>query len=201
MARRRCVLGYALIRSILYCFLAEKDYNRGFLWATPPNDSVKPKLKCPLFSKAVMSPWERRVPRGSGDGPCRGSGSPGRGEATASGAVPPVGSGGTKAAPTRAGRLRTASRHGDGLGRQADGPVPPTPAGTGVAAGKMPWRSRRDRARLRAWTGDRAQSGHGMALAGGRRPRALSLRRRARRLAAPGTRSSRDGPGPACSAA
>jgi len=85
-------------------------------------------------------------------------------------------------------------------GRQADGPVPPTPAGTGVAAGKIPWRSQRDRARLRAWTGDR-----GAVRARGpcrrTKARALSLRRRARRLAAPGTRSSRDGPGPACGAA
>jgi len=100
--------------------------------------------------------------RGHGDGPCRGSDSPGRREAGSKRGRAAGREWGNEGGPDT--RRRPCGAPVASVpppdteaawGRQEDGPVPPTPAGTGVAAGKMPWRSRRDRARLRAWTGDR----------------------------------------------
>jgi len=147
-----------------------------------------------------MSPWGRRVPRRPGKVAAADKVLQEGGRPAASRAVPPVGVGGKRAALTRAGdrrpgRLRTAPRRrrrpGGGrrtcrFPRRPREPVSPL----GKCLGEV------SETETVAGLGREAAAQAGrVALAGRRRPRALSLRRRARRLAAPDTLSSRDEPG------
>ena len=106
-----------------------------------------------------MSPWGRRAPGDAGTVADRGSGSSGRGEAggkrgrAAGRERGKEGGPGVRRKPAPRSppyRLQTQEA---AWARQADEPVPPTPAGTAVAARNMPWRSRSDRARLRIGKG------------------------------------------------